>query len=120
VNTLKRADLDEASLLRIYTLAGDRAEKQCLAEAVVAAAREAGLGGATVLRGIEGFGRHGYEPLLYLQEIGLQFQPLVVEIVDAPEKLEAFLPTLAGLNTQGRLVTLERIRIHSYHTEPAE
>ncbi len=115
MNILRRANIDEASLLRVYTLAGDRSGKKNLAEAIVEAARHEGLSGATVLRGITGFGRHGYDPLLLIEQLALQRQPLIVEIIDSPDKLKSFLPILFALNQAKRLVTLEPIRIHSYH-----
>lgn len=106
---------DHALLLRLYTLAGDRVGGKALAEAVIAAAVEAGLAGATALPGIMGFGRHGFDAELMTSLYNPNRQPVVVEIVDEAEKLSAFLPSLARLNRHRRLVTLERVRVHSYH-----
>jgi PII-like signaling protein len=106
----------EAHLLRVYTLSGDRVGRRSLAEAVVRAAREAELMGASVLPAVSGYGRHGYEPELVVLAHRPERQPCVVEIVDSPDRLAAFLPTLGRLNRWRRLVTLERIRVHAYES----
>jgi PII-like signaling protein len=107
----------EANLLRVYTLAGDRVGRLSLAEAVIRAARAAELMGATVLPAVSGYGRHGYEPELVVLAHRPERQPWVVEIVDSPDRLIAFLPTLGRLNRWRRLVTLERIRLYAYGTD---
>ncbi len=102
----------EASLLRIFVGESDRAEGKPLARVIVQRAREAGLAGATVLRGYLGFGAssriHTARVLRLSEDL-----PIVIEIVDSEEKVEAFLPQLDGLITEG-LVTLERVRVIAY------
>jgi PII-like signaling protein len=88
--------------------AGDRP----LYEAIVRQAREAQLAGATVLRGPMGFGRHSRMHTAKLLELSTDL-PIVIEIVDAEDKVDAFLPTVDGLVTEG-LVTLESVRIVRY------
>ena len=75
-------------------------------------AREAHLAGATVLRGPMGFGRHSRVHTAKLLELSTDL-PIVIEIVDSEEKVDAFLPTVDELVTEG-LVTLEAVRIVRY------
>jgi len=116
VNVLHRAGIEGASLLRVYTLAGDRVEGVSLAEALVAAARRLGLRGATVLPALAGFGRHGVDVPLSISLYRPERQPLVVELVDEPDRLRHFAAQeLARLDRWGRLATLERLTLHAYH-----
>lgn len=101
---------DEATLLRIYMGESDREGGHPLHEAVVMAARDAGLAGATVLRGPLGFGRssrlHSAKILRLSDDL-----PLVVEIVDFPDRVEPFLERLAALVGDRGLITLEKVRV---------
>ena len=102
----------EAILLRIYTSSADRHGMSSLYVAIVNAARSHGLAGATVLRGPLGFGhtRRMHEGHL------LPFSddhPVIIEIVDSPEKIEAFLP-IADDMMQSGLITIERARVLQY------
>ncbi len=104
----------EAKLLRIFIGESDRTDHRPLYEAIVLKAREAGLAGATVLRGPMGFG-HSHR--LHSQNI-LELSgdlPLVVEIVDSEERIDAFLPILQEMmsNASG-LITLERAQVLRY------
>ena len=105
----------EAELLRIFIGEDDRHEKHPLYQAIVNAARQRGLAGATVLRGFLGFGAasriHTAKILRLSEDL-----PIVVEIVDEPEKIEAFLPVLDEMMAEG-LVTLEKIRVITYRHE---
>lgn len=105
------------ALLRIFVMAGDRAADRPLSDAIVLAAREAGILGATVLPGIAGFGRSGRHGNLEVALHDPQAQPMVVELADAEGPLRDFLPTLAKLDQYGRLATLERLGSLSYHAE---
>ncbi len=108
----------EASLLRIFIGESDKADGKPLYEVIVQEARRRGLAGATVLRGFLGFGAasriHTAKILRLSEDL-----PIVVEIVDAPEKIDAFLPDLDGLIGEG-LVTLEKVRIISYRYDVRE
>jgi uncharacterized protein len=99
----------EAMLLRIFLREDERHGHQPLYEAIVTKARELHLAGATVLRGPMGYGRssrlHTTKVLRLSQDL-----PVVVEIVDDPAKIDAFLPVLDGMMTSG-LVTLERAEV---------
>ena len=102
----------EACLLRLFMGESDRFEGKPLYEALVLKAREQHLAGATVLRGGMGFGhasRIHTSKILNLSED----LPLVVEIVDAEEKIQAFLPLVQQMMGSG-LVTLETLRVLKY------
>jgi PII-like signaling protein len=101
-------------LLRIFIGESDKepGRDRPLYEAIVRRAREAHLAGATVLRGPMGFGRHSRVHTAKLLELSTDL-PIVIEIVDAEDKVEAFLPTVDELVSEG-LVTLEAVRIVRY------
>jgi PII-like signaling protein len=108
----------EGVLLRVFIGESDREKgrekgRDCpLYEAIVLRAREAHLAGATVLRGPMGFGRHSRMHSAKLLEVSTDL-PIVVEIVDAEERIRAFLPVVDELVTEG-LVTLEAVRVLKY------
>jgi PII-like signaling protein len=103
----------EAELLRVFIGEQDRLDGRPLYERIVEEARRRGLAGATVLRGIAGFGAtsrlHTAKILRLSEDL-----PLVVEIVDAPAKIAEFLPWLDGAIHGGGLVTTEpvQVRLH--------
>ena len=101
-------------LLRIFIGESDRdpGGDRPLYEAIVRKAKEAHLAGATVLRGPMGFGRHSRVHTAKLLELSTDL-PVVIEIVDAEERIDAFLSTVDELVTEG-LVTLEAVRIVRY------
>jgi len=103
---------EEATLLRIFIGEDDKANGRPLYESIVLKAREAHLAGATVLRGPMGFGRSSHLHTAKILRLS-QDLPLVVEIVDSKEKIEAFLPTLDCMMTSG-LVTLEKAQVIRY------
>ena len=102
----------EAVLLRIFVGEDDRIKGCPLYEAIVLKAREAGLAGATVLRGPMSFGKsstlHTAKVLRLSEDL-----PIVIEIVDTQEKIDAFLPVLDPMMGSG-LVTLERVQVLQY------
>ena len=103
---------NDAVLLRIFLGENDKHDGKPLYEAIVLAARTVGLAGATVLRGPMGFGHssrlHTAKILRLSEDL-----PLLVEIVDSEEKINAFLPTLDKMMGSG-LVTLEKVRVLRY------
>jgi PII-like signaling protein len=105
---------DKGVLLRIFIGESDKepGRDRPLYEAIVRRAREAHLAGATVLRGPMGFGRHSRVHTAKLLELSTDL-PILIEIVDSEEKIDAFLPTVDELVTEG-LVTLEAVRIVRY------
>lgn len=102
----------EGTLLRIFVGESDRWHGKPLYEAIVERARAEGLAGATVLRGLEGFGAHSRVHTSRILRLSEDL-PVVIEIVDRPERIEAILPALDELVAEG-LVTLERVRVISY------
>lgn len=102
------------TLLRIFIGESDRepATDRPLYEAIVRRAKEAGLAGATVLRGPMGFGRHSRVHTAKVLELSTDL-PIVIEIVDAEEKIAAFLPAVDALVSEG-LVTIEAVRVLKY------
>jgi PII-like signaling protein len=107
----------EAVLLRIYIGESDRWQHQPLYEAIVLKARELHLAGATVLRGPMGFGKSSRLHTAKILRLSADL-PLVIEIVDSEEKINAFLPALDEM-VGGGLVTLEKVRVIEYRASPA-
>jgi uncharacterized protein len=102
----------QAALLRIYTEEARRDGARPLYESVVLKAREAGLAGATVLRGPMGFGESAQLHSAKILDLSANL-PLVIEIVDAEEKLRAFAAGISGMRDIG-LVTLETVEVLHY------
>ena len=104
----------EAVLLRIFIGESDRWEHRPLYEAIVLKARELHLAGATVLRGPMGFGKSSRLHTAKILRLSMDL-PLVIEIVDAEEKINAFLPVLDPM-LGGGLVTLEKVKVIEYRS----
>ena len=106
-------------LLRIFIGESDRWNHKPLYEAIVLKAREMHLGGATVLRGPMGFGKSSRMHTAKILRLSMDL-PIVIEIVDSDEKINAFLPALEEMMSGGR-VTLERVQVIEYrHVEREE
>lgn len=108
----------EAELLRIFIGESDKHHGRPLYEAIVEEARRRGLAGATVLHGALGFGAHSRIHTAKILRLS-QDLPVVIEIVDTPEKIAAFLPDLDNMMDEG-LVTLEKVRVIVYRHGEAE
>jgi PII-like signaling protein len=106
----------EAALLRIFIGESDHWHGKPLHIAIVEEARRQGLAGATVLRGIEGFGARSVIHTTRLLDLSTDL-PIVVEIVDSEDRLTAFLETAKDMVEQG-LATLERVRVIFYRHGP--
>jgi hypothetical protein len=106
----------EGHLLRIFIGESDRHEGMPLYEWIVRKAREQGLAGATVLRGLEGFGAHSRLHTAKVLRLSSDL-PIVVEIVDTIQKIEAFLPLIDGAVKEG-MATLEKVDIRFYRSGP--
>lgn len=102
----------DAMLLRIFIGEDDKDDHRPLYEAIVLKAREQHLAGATVLRGPMGFGHssrlHTAKILRLSEDL-----PIVVELVDTEDKINAFLEVLDGMMPSG-LVTLEKVQVLQY------
>ena len=104
----------DGKLLRIFIGEDDKHQGVALYEWIVRRAREQGLAGATVLRGLEGFGAHSrlHTAKILRLSTGL---PIVIEIVDTEDKIEAFLPTIDDAIGEG-LATLEKVEVRFYRS----
>ncbi|HEY5564347.1 MAG TPA: DUF190 domain-containing protein [Rhodothermia bacterium] len=104
----------EGHLLRIFIGESDRREGMPLYEWLVRKARESGLAGATVLRGLEGFGASSRLHTAKILRLSTDL-PIVVEIVDTIDKIESFMPVVDQAVEEG-LATLERVDIRFYRS----
>jgi PII-like signaling protein len=102
----------DSQLLRIFISEQDRYQGRPLYEALVLKAREAGMAGATVLRGPLGFGHSSHLHSAKILRLSDDL-PLVVEIVETQAKIDAFLPVLDEMLQSG-LVTIEKARVLRY------
>ncbi len=102
----------EGKLLRIFVGETDRWHGKPLYEAIIEEARKRGLAGATAWKGFIGFGRHSRVHTAKILRLSEDL-PVVIEIVDSAERIEAFLPALDNMVQEG-LVTLERAEVLMY------
>lgn len=106
----------ELVLMRIFIGESDRHGHVPLYEALVELFRKEGFAGATVLRGVAGFGAHSVyhtDKLLRLS----QDLPIVVEVVESQERIDAVMPAIDGMMSGG-MVTLEKATVIRYSTRP--
>ena len=108
----------EGTLLRIYIGELDKHGHQPLYEAIVLKARERGMAGATVLRGPMGFGAHSHMHTAKILRLSEDL-PVLIEIVDKEDRINAFLPELDKMVVDG-LITLEKVRVIKYQGNPAK
>jgi PII-like signaling protein len=110
-----------ATLLRIFVGSRDRHGGETLFDAIVREARESGLAGATVFEGFMGFGANSVLHHASVWHIS-QDLPIIIEIVDQPANVAAFLPRLETLLSGAGLVTLETVQVLHYqpHTDVPE
>ncbi len=102
----------EQSLMRVFIGESDRYQGRPLYEVLLELFRKEGFAGATVLKGVAGFGARSHlhtDRLLRLS----QDLPLVIEVVDNEEKIDKIIPQLDGM-LQGGMITLERARVIRY------
>lgn len=107
----------DGTLLRIFIGEADKYQGKPLYEWIVLQAREQGLAGATVLRGMMGFGANTRNIQTFRFDTLSEDLPVVIEIVDTQDKLEHFLATIEP-NIKARLVTIEKAQIKFYRFEP--
>jgi PII-like signaling protein len=105
---------EEGSLLRIFIGESDKHDGKLLYEWIVLKAREEGLAGATVLRGIMGFGAHSRLHTFKIERLSEDL-PIIIEIVDTKEKLESFL-TIVDHEIKEGLATIEKAYIRFYRS----
>jgi uncharacterized protein len=108
----------EGKLLRIFIGESDKHGRKPLYQAIVEMLREEGMAGATVLRGIEGFGATSHLHTARILRLSEDL-PIVIEVADTAEKIEAIMPKLDGMVGEG-LVTLERVEVVAYRPQAPE
>src|SRR5580765_4877954 len=99
----------EGKLLRIFIGENDRWHGRPLHEAIIEEARRRGLAGATAWKGFIGFGANSRLHTTKILRLSEDL-PVIIEVVDSPEKIAAFLPVLDDMVTEG-LVTVERAEV---------
>lgn len=110
--------IQNAKLLRIFIGELDKIEHQPLYEAIVFKAKEKGLAGATVLKGVLSYGANSLVHSVKLWDISPDM-PVIVEIVDSEEKINAFMPLVKEMFEKagsGGLITLEKAEIIMYRS----
>lgn len=105
---------EDASRLRIYINESDRKGGQSLYQWLLVKAREHGLAGATALRGTASFGRHSLIHTAKILRLS-EDMPVIIEMVDDTEKLEAFLEAIDPVIEEG-LATMEPVKVRFYRS----
>jgi PII-like signaling protein len=100
-------------LLRIFVGESDKYEHKPLYEWLVLEARKRGMAGATVLRGMMGFGAHSVIHTFKIERLSEDL-PIIIEIVDSQEKIEDFLSFAEGQTKHGMLATIEKVQVRVY------
>ena len=107
----------DAVLLRVFVGESARFDGKPLYESIVLKARDVGIGGATVLRGQLGFGRSSHLHSAKILRLSDDL-PVIIEIVDSQEKIDAFLPMLDEMmGTNSGLITVEKVQVLKYGNE---
>jgi PII-like signaling protein len=106
-----------ATLMRIFVNEGDRYNGRPLFVAVVEELRRHGVSGATVLKAIEGFGRHRIVRAARCVDFAENL-PILIEVAETEERIAGLLPALRAMIAEG-LVTVERVEMHTLRTPPA-
>ncbi|WP_027882674.1 DUF190 domain-containing protein [Meiothermus rufus] len=104
----------EAKLVRIFLGESDKWQGRPLYEAIVLEAKRAGLAGATVFKGFMGFGAHSRIHTAKILQLSEDL-PVLIELVDSEEKIQAFLPTLDQMVREG-LITMEKVEVIQYRS----
>lgn len=102
-------------LARIYIGESDTWHGRPLYEAIVHLLRDRGLAGATVLRGIEGFGAKQHLHTTRILSLSSDL-PVLIEVVDQEDRIRAVLPTIDGMVADG-LITLEKVDVIAYRAD---
>ncbi|MGV3529451.1 MAG: DUF190 domain-containing protein [Flavisolibacter sp.] len=109
----------DSKLLRIFLGESDKINNQLLYEKIIFMAREQGLAGGTVIKGVMSFGASTHVHRSRLIELSEDL-PIVVEIVDSEEKIDAFLPMVNQLFEEcgkGGLITIEKVEVIYYRSK---
>lgn len=103
---------EEGCLLRVFIGESDKKDKVPLYEWIVRRAKQEGIAGATVLRGIEGYGGSSFIHTAKILQLSLDL-PVIIELIDTQDKIDAFMPILNDV-LNGGLVTQEKATIRLY------
>lgn len=103
---------EEGYLLRIFIGESDKHENMPLYEWIVRRAKHEKIAGATVLRGIEGYGAESQLHTAKILQLSTNL-PVIIEIIDTLEKIEQFIPIVDSVMEEG-LATLEKVKIRLY------
>ena len=109
---------EHGELVRIFIGESDRHEGMPLYEWIVRQARQMGMAGVTVVRGIEGFGAHSRMHKAKILALS-QDLPMVIELVDTPQKVSQFVEAIDHAILEG-LVTVEKVQIRFYRCNKKE
>jgi PII-like signaling protein len=107
---------EEGYLLRIFIGESDKMDRKPLYEWLIIEAKARGMAGATVLRGMMGFGAHSKVIHTFKIERLSEDLPVVIEIVDSEEKIEEFLAYAEGQIKRGMLATVEKVQVRVYRS----
>ena len=102
----------ENLLMRIFIAEGDRYEHRPLYEALVEMLRKEGFAGATVLRGVSGFGAHSVYHSQKLLDLSADL-PMIIEAVETEDKINKVMPRIDAMMSGG-MITLEKVRVIRY------
>ena len=105
----------EGKLLRIFIGESDKHGRKPLYQAIVEMLRQEGMAGATVLRGIEGFGATSHLHTARILRLSEDL-PIVIEVADTAERIEAIMPRIDEMVSDG-MVTLERVEVVTYRAQ---
>jgi uncharacterized protein len=106
----------EQSLIRVFIGEGDKWKHQPLSVALLERLRREGFAGATIFRGVAGFGAHSVVHASHILRLS-QDLPILIEIVETEERVQALLPILEEMVQEG-LVTIEKVRVLRYAARP--
>ncbi len=105
--------IGEKALMRIFLGESDKIGHKPVYEAMVELFRKEGFAGATVLRGIAGFGAHSIYHTDKLLRLSIDL-PIIVEVVEGREKIDAIMPKIDELMNGGGMITLEKVTVVWY------
>ena len=109
----------DGSRLRIYIGESDRYENQALYEWIITQAKAKGLAGATVFRGLMGFGANTRVIHTFKIERLSEDLPIIIELVDAAERIEAFLSFVEQHIHSSLLATMEKVEVRFHRWDPS-
>lgn len=105
--------IGEKVLMRIFIGESDKVGHKPLYEALVELLRTEGFAGATVIRGIAGFGAHSVYHTDKILRLSIDL-PIIVEVVDSQEKLDAIMPKIDEMMSGGGMITIEKTTVIKY------